>query len=79
MTEELEKPCCGNCRFWDPGDPGACRINSPVVHFMRLAENVTDVMTDDNFHAVGVWPSTRDRDWCGRHEWAPTADIDRWR
>jgi len=47
---------CDTCRYWVKWDAdpkqGECRISPPAP--------VTS--------AVGVWPSTHDSDWCGKHE-----------
>ena len=50
---------CKDCRFWDcyvnRVNLGDCRINSPT----------TDINTELEFN-YGVWPMTREDDWCGK-------------
>lgn len=54
---------CGDCRFWNQTKltrvgTGQCRARPP--------EAVNDKKVQ--LQALGVWPITRKKDWCGLHQ-----------
>lgn len=54
---------CQTCVHWHRGDDhhGACRRNPPTV--LPTNDNVAD-----EIWYVGVWPMTREIDWCGEYD-----------
>ncbi len=55
-----DRPTCGSCDHWephpdDPGQPGQCRLNAPVVTGGLHGPERT------------LWPTVDVMDWCGQH------------
>lgn len=75
------KDTCGNCKWWrqvDGTDEGDCHANPPTlnVEIARLwfSETWRDSPDKGQFEFEstdalrGLWPSTRDDDFCGKFE-----------
>lgn len=55
-----DRPTCGSCDHWlphpgDPGQPGQCHLNAPVLTGGLHGPERT------------LWPTTDAVDWCGQH------------
>jgi hypothetical protein len=62
---------CGTCLFWRPEKRGQQTLGWGQCR--RMPPTMPPIQDDKLVH-VGMWPHTRDGDWCG--EWQAIAEAD---